>query len=247
MAKFDPKKFLKYKFKVSKELEHILKGKPQKVPSIPQKSKIRPFIGIFRLVVIAFLIAIIIRTFFVQIFVIPSNSMQPTLEAGDRVMINKISYGLANPFWGAYDTKKMLWIFNNPFYGRLSSISKERHFLKLNHDPKRMDIIVFRSPAIKGEEKINMAKRIVGLPGEQIKIRNGKVYINGKLVEESHAMLKDNFNYGPVKIPHGSYFVLGDNRSSSSDSRSWGSLPANDIVGIVSIRIWPLNNSGAVK
>jgi len=138
-------------------------------------------------IVVAFIMALIIRAFFLQVFWIPSSSMEPTLDIQDRIVVNKVIY----------------------------------HF----RQPERQEIVVFRQIAPEGTEKRDLIKRVMGLPGETFQIKDGVVYVNGKAVEENHPMNKDFADFGPIKIPSDSYFVLGDNRPASADSRFWGFLP----------------------
>lgn len=156
----------------------------------------------------ALLVALVIKTFLFQAFYIPSESMEPTLKPGDRVLVNKLSYDV--------------------------------------HSIHRGDIVVFkRPPAEAGNPAIkDLIKRVVGLPGETIEARNdGKVYINGKLLKESYLPAGTiTSNLAPRVVPSGKYFVLGDNRSNSSDSRFIGAIPGSLIVGRAFIRVWPLSS-----
>ncbi len=118
----------------------------------------------------------------------------------------------------------------------------------VNSEPERMDIVVFRYPDDRSQLFI---KRIIGLPGETVNIVDGKVYIN-----DSEAPLDDSFikepmrgSYGPFEVPEGHYFMLGDNRNNSHDSRKWENkyVPKEDILGKAGFRYWPLNKIGFVK
>jgi len=180
--RFDAKKFLQHKFKATEALQGVLKTKPKQKKAISS----RPSYKILIILVIAILIASFIRIFLVQIYTISSDSMEPTLSAGDRVVINKLTYGAANPFWGLSDMKKIFSVFNNPFYGRLRSLSSERYLVRLSRDPRRSDIIALRHRANPDEDPITLVKRIIGLPGETVKIKKGKVYINGRSLKEKH-------------------------------------------------------------
>lgn len=155
--------------------------------------------------VVAFVLAFLIRTFFVQAFYIPSPSMEPTLRVGDRIFVYKFLYGLEKV--------------------------------------KRGDIVVFEYPK---NPKKDYVKRAIGLPGETVKIVEKKVYIDGEPLEEPYAYHEDNFylgyprdNYGPIVVPKGSLFVLGDNRDASQDSRFWGFVPRKNIKGKAVILWWP--------
>jgi signal peptidase I len=165
---------------------------------------------------IAFILALVIRAFLVQAFSIPSGSMQPTLLIGDYLLVNKFHYGIRNPI-----TNK-IWI----------PISK----------PERGDVVVFIFPQDPSKDYI---KRVIGLPGDRIQIINKKVFVNGKLYETPEAVYDDPMvipapcgpaesardNMGPVEVPAKSYFVMGDNRDHSYDSRFWGFVPMDDFRG----------------
>jgi len=153
-------------------------------------------------IVVALILALIIRAFFLQVFWIPSGSMEPTLDISDRIVVNKVVYNF--------------------------------------RQPKRFEIIVFRAVPAMGQEKKDLIKRLAGLPGEKLEVKDGIININGKPVEEAHTMNQDYANFGPITIPPDSYFVMGDNRLASADSRYWGFLPGKNIIGKAFLRIWPL-------
>ncbi len=169
-------------------------------------------------IVIAVILALVIRTFVVQAFKIPSGSMIPTLNIGDHILVNKFIYGVKTPF-----TDKILipaW------------------------KPKRGDIIVFKYPV---NEKKDFIKRVVGLPGDAIEIRDKKVLINGQPLIEPYIIHQDpaifdeeqkRDNSGVIKVPEESYFVMGDNRDQSLDSRFWGVVKLNKIKGKAFIIYW---------
>lgn len=164
-------------------------------------------------IVVALVLALIIRAFFLQVFWIPSGSMENTLEINDRIVVNKVAY----------------------------------HF----RDPRRFEVIVFRGVDSVDPTKKDLIKRLVGLPGEVLEIRNGDLLINGKLVEYSavmkQTMNQDFANFGPVTIPQDSFFVMGDNRPASADSRYFGFLPKKNVIGPAFIRIWPLFKFGLIS
>jgi len=163
-------------------------------------------------IVLALLLALFIRTFFVQAFKIPSGSMIPTLLIGDHILVNKFIYGVRNPI------TRELWIKGKT--------------------PQRRDVIVFIFPE---NRKLDFIKRVIGLPGEIVEIRNKVVYINGVPLKEPYVQHTDprilprevspRDNFGPVKVPPGHLFVLGDNRDQSHDSRFWGFVPIRDVKG----------------
>lgn len=183
-----------------------------------RNKKIKAFIREWvEAIVVALIMALAIRTFILQPFRIPSTSMVPTLMIGDRLMVNKLSYGAIVPLT-TY---------------RLPGFSK----------PKRGDIIVFRAPEDRHKDFI---KRLIGLSGEKVEIKFGDIYVNGQLVTDP--VIKNIYYYNrgtygevnkPITVPAGYYFVLGDNSGSSSDSRFWGFVPQDDVVGRAEFIYWP--------
>jgi signal peptidase I len=159
-------------------------------------------------IVVALVLALIIRAFFLQVFWIPSGSMEPTLDINDRIVVNKVSY----------------------------------HF----RQPQRLEVVVFRGVPAMGEQKKDLIKRLVGLPGEKLEVKDGKIYINDRLIDEQHTLNEDFANFGPVNIPADSFFVMGDNRPASADSRYWGFLPKQNLIGPAFLRIWPLSKFGLI-
>ncbi|KPA19502.1 signal peptidase protein I [Candidatus Magnetomorum sp. HK-1] len=175
----------------------------------PEKGKLRENV---EAIVIAIILALLIRTFIVQAFKIPSGSMIPTLLVGDHILVSKFIYGVKIPF---------LNITIIP-----------------GADPKYNDIVVFEYPKDPQKDYI---KRVVGLGGDIVEIKNKKVYINQKLVDDPHAYFtnekasplisRPRDNYGPVKVPENSIFVMGDNRDHSYDSRFWGFVETDALKG----------------
>ena len=151
-------------------------------------------------IIVALILALIIRQFAFQTSEVMSGSMIPTLLVKDRVIVNKLVYN---------------------YYGKMN----------------RGDVVLFRS-TIKPQR--DFIKRLIGLPGEEIKIRNGIVLINGRVIDQSKWDIDyDSSNFGPYKIPPDNYFFLGDNRADSFDSRFWGAVPRKNILGKAEIIIWP--------
>lgn len=170
-------------------------------------------------IVVALVLALFIRAFFIQAYKIPSGSMRMTLIEGDRLMVNKLRYGPKVPFT----------------HLRIPGYSK----------PRRGDIIVFVYPE---DPKRDFIKRLIALGGETVEIRDGSIYINNRQVEEPEIKAVYYFNRGTygeehqvVKVPKGYVFVLGDNSSSSHDSRFWGFVPEENIIGQAKFIYWPLN------
>lgn len=170
-------------------------------------------------IVIAVILALFIRSFVVQAFKIPSGSMLSTLQIGDHLLVNKFIYGVKFPMNG-----KVLIPWKTP---------------------GRDDIVVFRFPK---DRSIDYIKRVVGVAGDTVEIRNKQLYINGEAITNRHAQFTaENImsasagprdNMGPVKVPEGKIFVMGDNRDNSYDSRFWGFVPLNDVLGKAFILYW---------
>jgi signal peptidase I len=175
--------------------------------------------------VVALVLALFIRTFVVQAFKIPSGSMEPTLEIGDHILVNKFLYGIKIPFTS--------W-----------------NLLPLQN-PKRGDVIVFIYPLDQDKDFI---KRVVAVAGDTVRMVNKKLYLNGAEVSDPHAVYKEDTifpgevqkrdNFGPITVPPGMLFVLGDNRDRSLDSRFWGFVPLNDVRGKAFIIYWSWDSQG---
>lgn len=202
--------------------------------------------------IVAFLMAIVIRAFLIQVFWIPSGSMEPTLNINDRIIVNKIAYGVQNPFFESFKEKSFLYIIPNPLFNHHVPTSNWQYFLDFHKGPKRFDIVVFKLYDREMNRK-DLIKRVIGMPGEKWEIKKGVVYINNKPLKETHRMNNDYFDlktmpatFGPKTIPSDSYFVMGDNRPNSADSRYWGFLPKSQLVGPAFIRIWPIFKFGLI-
>jgi len=175
--------------------------------------------------VVAILLALFIRTFVVQAFKIPSGSMLPTLQIGDHILVNKFIYGVHLPLLN-------LWLLG-PW------------------TPRRGDIVVFKYPY---DESRDFIKRVVGLPGDVVEIRDKQVHINGRLLEEPYAAYKDaavssnlhsaRDSFGPITVPEKKLFVLGDNRDHSQDSRFWGFLDLRKLEGEAFVVYWSWDSDG---
>ncbi|MBM7623540.1 signal peptidase I [Sporohalobacter salinus] len=117
-------------------------------------------------------------------------------------------------------------------------------FIYRFQDPQRFDIIVFKYPVDPHKKFI---KRVIGLPGDTVKIVDGTVYVNGKAIEEDYTLNKGYSDYHKIEVPSQNYFVLGDNRNNSEDSRFWGFVPRENIVGEALFRFWPITRIGAIN
>ncbi|MBI5701539.1 signal peptidase I [Candidatus Saganbacteria bacterium] len=202
--------------------------------------------------IVAFLMAIVIRAFFIQVFWIPSGSMEPTLNINDRIIVNKLAYGVQNPLFESFKERSFLYIIPNPLFSRPIFLSDKQYFLDFHRGPKRFDIVVFKLYDRELNRK-DLIKRVIGMPGEKWEIKQGIVYINDKPLKETHQMFNDYYDlktmpatFGPKIIPNDSYFVMGDNRPNSADSRYWGFLPKSQLVGPAFLRIWPLWQFGLI-
>jgi signal peptidase I len=207
-------------------------------------------------IIIAVFLALLIRAFVVQAFKIPSGSMLETLQIGDHILVNKFIYGIRAPF-----TDSRFLIFS---------------------PPKRGDVIVFSFPKNEEKEECRSAfknistrfgnawssgnpfylfkddcrdfiKRVVGVGGDTIDIRNKVVYVNDVALDESYTVYKDltiegtpRDNFGPFTVPRNSYFVMGDNRDQSYDSRFWGVVDMKEIKGKAFIMYWSWDSHGSL-
>lgn len=246
----------------------ILPEEQDKKPTTRHKG---PLYETIETIVIAVLLALFIRAFFFSVFYIPSGSMIPTLQIKDRLIVNKMIYGLPNPLQESTFKDKLLFIFPNPFYKSSAKLCQLKYLIPFKRKPKRMEIVVFKAPLetvggsthsytdLQTYKKTvtrffrpskpgsDYIKRVIGLPGEVIQVTNGAVYINGKQLAEDHTYYKDRTNFGPIHIPDNCYFMMGDNRGNSSDSRVWGFVPKDNIVGKAQLLIWPLTHFGFIR
>lgn len=165
-------------------------------------------------VIIAVVLALIIRTFVVQAFKIPTGSMRPTLMEGDRILVNKFIYKFKKP--------------------------------------ERGDVMVFKSPE---DKKKDFIKRLIGLPGEEVQISNGTVFIDQKAVSPG-SVIKEHYYYNrgdfgaedqKMKVADDAYYVLGDNSISSRDSRYWGFMPKKYLIGKAFLIYWPLTRIRIIR
>ena len=184
-----------------------------------QKSKVQEYA---EAIILAILIAFFIRTFLIQAFKIPSGSMKPTLQIGDHLLVNKFIYGIKVPYL--------------------------RNTVIPIQDPQRGDVVVFIYPEDRSKDFI---KRVIGIAGDTIEIRNKKIFLNGLPYQDSHGVYVEDFivpgtvnprdNFGPVTVPKGKIFTMGDNRDQSYDSRFWGFVDLKDVMGKALIIYWSWN------
>lgn len=162
------------------------------------------------IVLCALALAVVLKSFIIDTRAIPSSSMVPTIEEGDRVILWRLAY-----------------IFNS--------------------SPERGDIIVFNPPA-ELNEKDDLIKRVIGLPGETVEIKNGLVYIDGDPLDEDYLKEPPDYEFEPVTVPEDSYFMMGDNRNNSKDSHEWINpfIHEDEIKGKAIYRYWPLSRFGGI-
>lgn len=153
------------------------------------------------------------------------SSMEATLFPKDRLVVNKLVYFHLDadlldrmvPFVDIWEDGERLYPF---------------------HPPSRGDIVIFKFPR---DPSRDFVKRVVGLPGETVSLEQGRVFIDGMPVDEPYLEERDDSNMPPTLVPPESYFVMGDNRDGSSDSRHWGTVPMENIVGKVALKYWPIS------
>jgi signal peptidase I len=183
-----------------------------------QKSTVREY---FESIVVAVILALFIRTFVVQAFKIPTGSMEPNLLVGDHLLVNKFIFAP-------------------------TASSAERLLLPMRFI-RRGDIVVFKFPE---EPERDFIKRVIGLPGDTVELRSRQVHINGERIDEPYAhylfpqgqeddgVFDVRERYGPVTVPAGHFFMMGDNRDNSQDSRYWGFLPEHYVKGRALMIYW---------
>ena len=191
-----------------------------------KKSIVREY---FETIVVAVILALFMRTFVVQAFKIPTGSMEPNLLIGDHLLVNKFVFA--------------------------PTLSGAERAVLPSADIRRGDIVVFKYPE---DPERDFIKRVIGLPGESIELRDRRILVNGRAIEEPYAhylprpqgftggdAASDDVRvrYGPVVVPAGSVFVMGDNRDNSQDSRYWGFLPKDNIKGKALMIYWSFDSS----
>jgi signal peptidase I len=201
-------------------------------PDKPKKNKKTSFlIELPILVLIALVVAVLIKTFLVQAFWIPSGSMIHTLEINDRVLVNKLSYLFGDPERGD------VVVFDPPF-----GVEEEAEPLLKAIVRNIAESLGLQTPAVE-----DLIKRVIAVGGEEIEITDNQVLIDGVPVDEPY--LDESVfmpDFGPVQVPQGAVFVMGDNRPRSQDSRRFGSIETDSIVGRAFVRVWPFDRWGGL-
>jgi signal peptidase I len=174
-----------------------------------RKSTIREY---FESIVITAIIALFATTFVVQAFKIPTGSMESNLLIGDHLLVNKLAYGI-----------------NSRFIGKLLPYKT----------PKRGDVIVFKYP---NNPEVAYVKRLIGMPGDKVEMIGRNIYINGQVLKEDYTQYIDpgsvSAHFGPYQVPENHYFAMGDNRDNSMDSRWWGFVPREYLLGKALVIYW---------
>ncbi len=182
------------------------------------------------LIIVALVVAVVIKTFLVQAFFIPSASMHDTLLEGDRVMVNKLAFRFGEPGHGD------VIVFDSP--------------LEESSDGENIFGAILRNIG----ESLGLStpdtaliKRVIALEGDTIEIRDNGVFINGTAIDESYLTRNVRMpNFGPLQIPPDHVFVMGDNRNQSEDSRRFGPIPESSIIGRAFVRVWPPSRWGGI-
>lgn len=194
----------------------------REIGSAKSKSVVREYA---EAIVVAVLLALFIRAFVVQAFKIPSGSMKSTLLIGDHILVTKFAYGVTLPI-----INKEIMDFGSP---------------------QRRDIVVFRYPVDPDKDFI---KRVIGIPGDTIRIQDKRVFVNGEEQNEPYiqhvdpgilpASVSPRDNFGPITVPEHSYFMMGDNRDESYDSRFWKFVDKSALRGKAFVIYWSWNSDG---
>jgi signal peptidase I len=184
------------------------------------------------LLLVAFVLALLIKSLLLQAFYIPSESMEPTLEVGDRVLVNKVVYRLHPPRRGD------VIVFADPD----PEPAPDRNPASAFWHWLTEGLGVSTSP-----EK-DFIKRVIGLPGETVEVKRGEVFIDGERIDEPYlGPIEDDDDFGPVQVPPDSLFVMGDNRPNSNDSRrGLGFIPYDKVIGKAFVVIWPPSRIGGL-
>jgi signal peptidase I len=178
---------------------------------------------LFETVILALLIFLGLQ-FSMGNYRVEGSSMLPNLTEGDYVIVNKLVYMRFDP----RDLVSMI-----PFV----EVGDDSDVFPF-HAPRRGEVVIFEFP---NNPERDFVKRVIGVPGDTIEIRRGSVIVNSIPLDEPYITHRDTGNMGRITVPEGGYFVLGDNRRASNDSRSWGPVPTDNLIGRALVSFWPLN------
>ena len=185
----------------------------------------RAFREVSEALILALIVFLVIQGS-VRNFKVEGSSMFPSLNSGQFLLVNKLVYF-------KLDTSRLSRVI--PFW---DEDTPSNHFAI--HPPRRGEVIVFRFP---GDTSKDFVKRVIGLPGEEVEIVSGTTYIDGVALDEPYLTTKDGSNTAPLLLDDAEYFVMGDNRRSSNDSRNWGAVPEANILGKVWVVYWPVRQA----
>jgi signal peptidase I len=194
----------------------------------------RPFwVELPGLLLTALVVAVLIKTFLVQPFYIPSISMLPTIEVNDRVIVNKLAYQ-----WGEPSANDIV-VFLNP---SLDADALDETI------PEAVIRSVLEAVGIRTRGADDLIKRVVAVEGQEVVVSDGRLHIDGVAVDEPYVVQggSDMGDFGPIMVPDDHVFVMGDNRNSSLDSRRFGAIPVDEIIGEAVLRIWPVGRFGTL-
>jgi len=188
---------------------------------------------ILKLAVVAAICTLLVLSFTVRGFRVGSGSMEPTLQTGDCVVLDRITYHVREPERG--EVIAFRFNPNSP-----ESLTRGSNFFV-----RAMDLMG-EIMHVTHENTDYYVKRVIGLPGDHVEMRSGVIYINGQLLEEQYSVIRDTTD-ASFDVPENSVLVLGDNRPDSCDSRFWGFVPYDSIVGRAVAIYWPLSRAGSIK
>lgn len=181
------------------------------------------------LLLTALVIAVLIKTFLLQPFWIPSESMVPTIEVNDRVMVNKLAYKVGEPERGD------IVVFRDPRQPELEESL-----------PEAVIRSVLEAVGVRTRGRDDLIKRVIGLPGETVEISGNTVLVNGAAIDEPYLTELFMADEGPFLVGTGEVFVMGDNRNASFDSRRFGPIQMDDLIGEAFVTIWPIAHFGSL-
>jgi signal peptidase I len=194
----------------------------QSQPQPQPQVKENPWVEIGKTLGLALALTLGIRTFVAEARYIPSGSMLPTLQINDRLIVDKVAYRFSNPQRG-----------DIVVFDLTENLKKQ---LQREND----------------SEKTAFIKRVIGLPGDRVDVKEGRVYVNGKVISENYLGEAPSYEWSSTeltpdgKVPPNQYLVLGDNRNNSFDSHYWGFVPKDKIVGRAIVRFWPIDRAGGI-
>lgn len=184
------------------------------------------FLEVAVLFITALVLAIFLQAFLIKPYMIPSPSMEPTLKEGDRVMVDRITYHFRKPRRGEI----IVFRFNPNDSGN--------HTQGANPLSRSLDLLA-EVLNVTHQEAVPFIKRVVGVEGDIVELRDGQLYINGSPYPTEYEFISDGSDWGPTEVPQGTVMVMGDNRPNSNDSRRWGFVPLEAIVGRAVFIWWP--------